>query len=442
MRSTTTPTLYRFEPDGEGGRKAVLAFHEAQQEGWDADERFVAMVMGTQSGKTSFGPWWLWREIQRHGAGDYLAVSATFDLFKLKLLPELKLVFEEILGRARYWSSTKLFELADPETGKFSARRVDDPMWGRVILRSAASPAGLESASAKAAWLDEAGHDEFDITAWDAVRRRLSLSRGRVLITTTPYNLGWLKTEIMDKAEEGDRQIRVIQAPSTINPAFSEAEFEDAKLRMPGWKFDMFYRGLLARPPGLIYGAYIDEWLEEGGHKVHDFVIPPEWPRFAGIDFGPDNTAVLWIAHDPLTNVCYAYRESLEGGKTTRQHCELFIALTEGENYQMAFGGSASEKQYRWDWAANGVPVQKPLIQDVELGIDRGIELFQRSRLYVFESCRLFRAQLGSYKREVDKAGDVIEKIEDKRKFHTLDAYRYAAPWLIHLGPAKKEKAA
>lgn len=442
MTAVAIPTLYRFEPDGRGGRRAVLALHTAQQEAWDAEERFVFLVMGTQSGKTSFGPWWLWREIQAGGAGDYLAVSATFDLFKLKLLPELKFVLEETLGRARYWASTKLFELADPETGKFWARRVDDPMWGRIILRSAASPAGLESASAKAAWLDECGHDEFGIEAWDGVRRRLSLSRGRVLGTTTPYNLGWLKTEIIDKFNDGDKQIRVINAPSTINPAFSQEEYDDAKTRMPGWKFDMFYRGLLARPPGLIYGAYIDEYREVGGHLVRAFDIPPHWPRYAGVDFGAVNTAVLWVAHDPKTNVCYAYRESLEGGKTTREHCLSFIERSSGENFEVAFGGAPGETQQRWDWADAGVPVQQPMIPEVENGIDRGIELFKTRRMFVFDTCRTFRAQLGTYKRKVDSAGDVVEAIEDKSKFHTLDAYRYIAPWLVWLEAGEKDKAA
>jgi hypothetical protein len=136
------------------------------------------------------------------------------------MLPELRNVFEHVLGIGRYWSGDKIIELRNPETGKFEANRADDPMWGRIILRSAASSGGLESATGKAAWLDEFGQDDVPLTAWDAVLRRLSLSRGRILITTTPYNLGWLKQEIVDK--DGSGGIEVVNFPSVENPSFPE----------------------------------------------------------------------------------------------------------------------------------------------------------------------------------------------------------------------------
>lgn len=435
-------SLYRVvqKPDGTG--RLELSFHDAQLQIWDSVRRFLFFIAGTQSGKTSFGPWWLWREIQRCGAGDYLAVSATYDLFKLKMLPELRQVFERTLGIGRYWSGDKIIELRDPETGEFWAKRADDPMWGRIILRSASAEGGLESASAKAAWLDECGQDDFTLEAWDAVRRRLSLSRGRVLGTTTPYNLGWLKVEVLDRWLDGDARFAVVQAESRINPAFSDEEYAEAAATMPAWKFDMFYRGILARPPGLIYGDYIDEFREHGGHLVHDFTIPPEWPRYTGLDFGAVNTATLWFAHDPIANVCYAYHESLEGGKTTAEHCAEFLRQTTGVNFQMVFGGAPSEQQQRWDWAAHGVAVQKPHVAEVEIGIDRVIELIKTRRLFVFESLRQTRAMLGSYSRAVSTAGEVSEDIKNKNKYHLLDAARYVCPWLVLLAPASKEKAA
>ena len=66
----------------------------------------------------------------------------------------------------------------------------------RIVLRSANAEGGLESLTGKAAVLDECGQDDFTLEAWEAIQRRLSLSRGRVLGGTTPYNLGWLKTQI------------------------------------------------------------------------------------------------------------------------------------------------------------------------------------------------------------------------------------------------------
>ena len=129
-----------------------LNLHPGQLRAWDAPERIVAVLAGSQSGKTSFGPAWLWHEIENtarpEGGNDYIAATSTYDLFKLKMLPALRDWFEHKLGTGRYWSGDRIIELADP-TGRFWARRADDRMWGRIILRSAESGGGLESATAR-----------------------------------------------------------------------------------------------------------------------------------------------------------------------------------------------------------------------------------------------------------------------------------------------------
>ena len=153
--------------------KVTLNFHPGQVRAWKSRKRFVFVLSGTQSGKTSFGPWWLWREINEHGSGDYLAVSPTYDLFKLKLLPEMLEVFVNTLHIGKYYPSERIIEIADPSTGKFSAKLASDKMYSRIILRSAeagskhggAGVGGLESATAKAAWLDECGMDTFSLQA-------------------------------------------------------------------------------------------------------------------------------------------------------------------------------------------------------------------------------------------------------------------------------------
>src|SRR5579859_6492837 len=126
----------------------ALNFHEGQMRTWESEKRIVAMIAGSQGGKTSFGPWWLAREIQRRGAGDYIAATASYDLFKLKMLPEIQNVFEHVLKIGRYWAGDKILELSDPTTGKLLATRASDRMWSRIILRSAVASGGLESSTA------------------------------------------------------------------------------------------------------------------------------------------------------------------------------------------------------------------------------------------------------------------------------------------------------
>lgn len=384
-------------------------------------------MAGTQSGKTSFGPWWLSREIERGGPGDYLAVTSSYDLFKLKLLPEMRTVFEHLLRRGRYWSGDRIIEIADP-SGKFLASRADDPMWARIILRSAAADSGLESSTALAALLDECGQDEFTVETWEAILRRLSLSQGRVLGTTTPYNVGWLKTEIFDHRNDDD--FEVIQFPSYQNPAFPPAEYERARRTMQAHRFKLFYRGEFGKPPGLIYEAFNDDDIARGGHLVEPFAIPPEWPRYVGVDFGGANTALLWIAENPLKRVFYAYRESLSGGKSTREHAAEFAAASVAANVSQVWGGAPGETQQRADWTVEGVPAQPPPIADVEAGIDRGVGLFAQKRMYVFSTMTGLRDELGTYRRKLDDKGQPTDEIIDKRKFHRLDAYRYVASGL------------
>ena len=78
--------------------------HPGQAKAWTCERRFPFVIAGSQSGKTSFGPWWLYREIYdlgwrkvihpdsweyEPGKEDYMAVTATYKLFTRKMLPEL-----------------------------------------------------------------------------------------------------------------------------------------------------------------------------------------------------------------------------------------------------------------------------------------------------------------------------------------------------------------
>lgn len=171
--------------------------HWGQTAALESKARMVFMISGTQGGKTVLGPPWLYNEIKEKGAGDYLAVTANFGLFQLKMLPAMRDYFEKIMHIGKYWAGLGVLEIAHPKKG-FLAKTQNDEMWARILLRSVASPSGLESATAKGAWLDECGMPEFKYEGWEAVQRRLSIHQGRVLGTTTPYNLGWLKTFVYE----------------------------------------------------------------------------------------------------------------------------------------------------------------------------------------------------------------------------------------------------
>lgn len=337
-----------------------------------------------------------------------MVVTANYDLFKLKLLPEMLHVFGRVLPGWEHVKIDKTLYSADRKT--------------RIILRSADAEGGLESATAQAAWLDECGQDKFKLSAWEAVQRRLSLSQGRVLATTTPYNMGWLKTEIFDRWTKGDGDYQVVQFKSIQNPAFPREEYERAKATLPGWKFEMFYNGNFSKPAGMIYSDFNTET-----HVVKPFDVPAEWPRYVGIDFGAVNTALVWLAHDQEKSCYVLYRESLSGDMTTAEHVRRARSNAKGERVLIWAGGAKSERQQRMDWKHEGISVREPRVADVEAGIDRVIELFKTGRLLIFDTCHGIIDELGTYSRELDEMGQPTEKIKDKNDYHRLDALRYIA---------------
>ncbi len=342
------------------------------------------------------------------------------------MLPEIRTVYEDTLGIGRYWAGDKILELREDADKPFLAKKASDRMWGRIILRSASAGSGLESATAKAAWLDECGQDEFTLETWEAVQRRLSLVQGRVLGTTTLYNRGWLKSEVYDRWADGDTDYDVVQFASHINPAFPREEYERAKRTLPEWRFLMFYEGLFARPAGLIYKDFTDEML------VDPFAIPPHWPRVVGIDFGGANTALVWLAQNPETGVWYLYRESLGGGVSSADHAGAARAkIGTGVDDITFVGGSGSEGQSRLDWTTAGLAVEEPPSVGVEPGISRVIGAIKSDNFRVFRTLKGSRDELGSYSRKLDAAGEPTDDIVDKRKFHRLDAIRYAFAHIV-----------
>lgn len=400
----------------------ILRLHKGQKRVWDSEARFVFMLGSPQVGKTCLTPHWLHREIQRLGDGDYLAATSTYDLFKLKMLPEFTEVFERILRVGRYWSGLRIFELADNLVpGKFLAKQENDRMWGRIILRSADAKAGLEAATVKAAVIDEPGQKEFTREAWEGIQRRLSLSMGRVLGTTTIYGINWVKHDIYDRWRMGDKDIDVIQVDSLNNPAFPKEEYERARRTLPPWKFKMLYQGEFEKPAGLIYDSFDGDIC-----KIGRFPIPKQWLVFTGHDFGGANPAAMFYAQDPATGYFYAFREYLPGGgRSTAQHAEEFKKITEGYNVIKRAGGSHQEDEIRQGYTAHGWHIQEPKLMKVEAQIDRVYALHKLNKLFVFDDLRNYLDEKSSYSRELDENYNPTERIQDKERFHLMDAERY-----------------
>lgn len=402
-------------------RKLRLDLHQGQRKLWDSEARFNAAIAGSQAGKTILGPPWLHREIQLCGTGDYLVVSPSYKLLARKALPAFRRYFEDLLRLGEYHAGAAEFRFSEDGARRtFEETDNGEPHPPTtVFFGHAQDPESLESATAKAAWLDEAGQKAFKLESWEAVLRRLSLAQGRILITTTPYNLGWLKQKIWDKWKAGDPDIEVVNFPSTANPLFPKEEAARAKRDLPYWKYAMFYLGLFTRPAGLIYDSF-----DEEQHVIPRFAVPNHWQRYLGLDFGRVNTAALFYAEEPGTNRLYLYREYKAGGETAAGHGR---ALLEGEPMiPVCVGGSKSEEEWRREFRMyGGLPVQEPPIKEVEVGIDRVYGAHARNEIFVFDDIEGYLEEKMTYARVLNENGQPTEKIEDKETFHRMDAERY-----------------
>lgn len=420
--------------DREGKPGLAYNFHDGQIRAWRSEKRVVAVIAGARGGKTSFAPLWLHREMIRRGPGDYLIAAPSYQIIDKAAGPEVESFFGRTLGLGSLVGRPVQFPIT---------RRGHSLLWpgvpyerpSRIIFGHADDPDSLEAMTAKAAWIDEAGQRRFRLGSFEAIQRRLSLDEGRLLITTTPYDLGWLKQQIYDPWVEAKRnhpEIEVVNFDSTANPAFPREEFDRAFRNLPLWRFNMFYRGIFERPAGLIYDSF-----NRKDHVRHPYTIPPEWPRYAGLDFGATNTAAVYFAAELgdnrlPTGRLIAYREEKPGKLPPET---IAKKLREGEPASITFvGGNPQEEEWRSRFRAAGLAVQEPPFRDVEVGIDTVHGCFARGEVVVFSTLKGMLDELESYSREVDEAGEPTEKIDGKQFYHRLDAVRYVLSWLKRSG--------
>ena len=406
---TTEALQFRVHDQSTG--QVHMNLNEPQSRVIVSKKEIIIMQAGTGSGKTSVLAIWLDLEMQDKGPGDYLVASPTFPLMEARVIPELMELFVHLDHRFIYRPGFRRFE---------SVEQVNNRPAYRIFLGSAVNPDSLESATYKGVAIDELAQSQFPRGAWEAIQRRVNFNRGRILGTTTLYDVsGWYKSEIYDRWKDGDERFDIIQADSIANPAFPRERYEAARISLPWWKFNMFYRGIYERPAGLIYDGFSEE-----DQIIPRFSLDPAWPRYCGHDFGPQNTAAIWVAVDPGTGHCYLYRSYWAGNRTVGQHAEEFKRLSEGEEIRSRSGGSHQEEEIRYAYTAAGWPIREPLIQHVEAGIDRAYS-FVKTHLFVFADQHDFLNELLTYSRELDDSYEPTDKIDNKSKFHMMDCMRY-----------------
>lgn len=384
--------------------------HPGQQQVLDSDKRFIATVSGVQGGKTTVGAIWLLREIYKDYeagiVGDYLVAAPTY-----KILQQSTLV--------------KFQDLIPADWGKLKEQKqVFELSWGsRIFLRSADSPDSLEGMTLRAAWVDEAG--QMNARVWTVLQARVAISRGRVLMTSTPYAQNFYYRDIYKKAGKvngelqpnGDPDIEVISWGSVDNPAFSKEEQDRAKASMNEALYERRYCGKFTQLEGLVYT--ITE-----GTIIDPFDVPQTWKRFGGMDFGKaDPTAILDIAEDPVNHIFYVVGEYYRSNGLLKDMAEWIS----GRPMQRILADPQSAQLISELRLAHGLgQVQPADKQEIMVGIERLQALFNEGRLKIFSTCKNVIEELSVYCFAAPDPDKVQKDLPIDKNNHAMDALRYA----------------
>lgn len=393
---------------------------------------FVAAGMIVHNSES--GPPWLYEEMKARGPGWYMVVAPTYPVLEDSALPKLVDYFQRDLNLGFLRKNPLKFVIS--EEGE---RR----LWGHSGLLGSGkesvirfghgtNASSLEAKTSLGCWIDEGGQPEFRPESYEAIEGRHTTTEGRILVSTTPYDLGYLKKRFFDPwlaAGRNHPTIDIIQWKSIANPAFPREEYDRLKAIMPAWRHAMFYDGEFSVPAGLIYDIVRER---ESEVSVSPFMIPHNWPRYAGLDFGGVNTAAIFAAMNPYERVLYLYTKFHPGtAGRVRDHADE-IRKTAGGHLERVIGGAKSEDNWRDQYYEAGMMVEKPSIPEVHAGIARVYSLFAAGRLKVFNtSCDDMTEwwnEVYTYRYETDATtGETLPdmKIIDQNKFHLMDAMRY-----------------
>jgi hypothetical protein len=371
----------------------------------------LAAIAGTGGGKTQTGYWWLHSRMEAHPGNTWLVVEPTYNMLGKIIInssdpnrPSLEEYFRRI-GHRPFWISKK--------------DKIMGTEFGKIYLGSADNPDSMQGAAVMGVWLDEAG--QMKVSAYDTARQRVSMMRGQVLITTTPYNQGWLKSEVFERATSPDQNIAVEVWKSIDRPGYPLERYAEEKRKLPSWRFAMMYDGKFENPSGLIYQAF-----DERICMIERFPIPGEWLVYSGHDFGGANPAAVFYAQDPATGNFFLFAEYLPGsGRSTYEHVQEFKRITAGHNTLKRVGGSHQEDEIRQGYSSHGWIICEPKIHSVESQIDRIIGMHRLNKIFIFRDMRNYLDEKRSFARNLDEQGKVTERIENEDRFHLMAAERY-----------------
>lgn len=384
--------------------------HQKQFEAFNFDTQYCAVIAGVQSGKTFLGAYWSAKQIV-DCKGDGLICAPTYKILQQSTIPKF---FKEFPPYRKYYKEQK--------------GQIEFPNGKVVYVRSMDDPYGVEGMTLDWVWGDEAGR--FSVLAWIILRSRTSVTRGKILFTTTPYNMGWLYRDFYLPWKEGrDPDLSVFTWASVDNPYFPADFAEKEKSRLRAEEFNRRYLGEFTRMEGLVYQL----------HQWH-VIKPIEGLRsditLGGIDWGWTNPAALAVIKY-FDGKWYWVDEWYKTGKTTKEIAEAAIALQNKWGVNRWYADSANPEKIVE--ASTGTGLYIVGYDKGKNALQAGISYIQQEinegRFFIFDTCKNALNEFETYHYPEDVSDQRKADIPVPEDNHLMDCARYA----IHgYQPARK----
>ena len=380
-------------------KEKIVRLFSSQYDAFSFNTQFGVAVAGVQSGKTFLGAYWAGKKITEFPQGTGIIVSPTYGILRAATLKKFFDIFPEL--RVYY---------------KEHKGEINLPTGGIVYIRSADNPLGIEGITANWIWLDEGGMTS--VLTWTVLRSRVSMTGGQILITTTPYNMGWLYTDFyIPWRDKQDASLSFFTWRSIDNPYFSKDFFEAEKHRLRPEEFSRRYEGRFSKMVGLVYD--LPKELEVG---VLDRNIKTE-ARIMGVDWGFRNPAAMWIGY-LRDKEWYTVDEWKQSERTTAEIIQVIQNKITEHRITAVYPDPAEPDRIEECRRAN-IPVMESN-KDIKGGVSFIQQLIREKRFKVCNNCVETLDEMSMYHypepQEQKPEKDEPEKFND----HLMDAMRYA----------------
>lgn len=351
------------------------------------------------SGKTFTGVYWAGKKIQEFPQGTGIIVSPTYKILQQATLKKFFDVFPEL---RRYYKEQK--------------GEINLPTGGTIFIRSADNPLGIEGITAHWVLLDEGGM--CSVLTWTVLRSRVSMTGGQILITTTPYNMGWLYTDFyLPWKEKRDASLSFFSWASIENPYFSKEFYEAEKGRLRPEEFSRRYMGEFRKMTGLVWDMPETQIVD----KLEKNIKTEE--RIMGVDWGYRNPAAISVLY-LRDKTWYVVDEWRLAERTTPEIIQVIKNKSQEHNINKIYPDPAEPDRIE-ECRRAGLPIMEAN-KDITGGISNIQQLIREKRFFICRNCFETIDEFSMYHYSEDKDDEENKELPEKFNDHLCDCIRYA----------------